>query len=205
MITEYHNDKEILDEINGFRNKFNDMWVSWLENDVMRYIKKNKKHAKENSIKMPTKTFKFKNQVYGVRFMYHYRLKKLMSSLSTVVETPKGKVVICFTYDKNDEISLLLPHYRQRRKQRDCKGVSITTENYTNEKTIKYNRNGKEYELIIDTLFNEISITRVGKEVPKLRYFITTLHMEDCTGKNYQELFKRADAYIDSCDIYEWK
>lgn len=205
MITEYHSDKEIYKEIDGCRNKFNEMWVSWLSNDVMRYIRKNKRRAKENSIMTPTKTFKYKNQVYGIRFMYHYGLKKLMCSLSTQVETPKGKIVICFSYNKNDEISLLLPHYRQRRRQRECKGVSVIMDDYTNEKAIKYNRNGKEYELIIDTLFNEISITRVGKEAPKIRYFITTLHMETCTGKNYQELFKRADACIDSCDIYEWK
>lgn len=205
MITEYHSDKEIFNEIDGCRDKFNEMWISWLEKDVMRYIRKHKSRAKGNSIMIPVKTFKFKNQVYEMRFMYHYGLKKLMSSLSTKVETLKGKVKICFTYDKNDEISFLLPHYRRRRKQRDCKGISIITEDYTNKKTIKYNRNGNEYELIIDTLFNEISITKVSKEAPKLRYFITTLHMETCTGKNYQELFKRADAHIESCDIHEWK
>lgn len=208
-------EKSSLDEIRHFRDttikKFAKMFSSWLYKDYQAYLKSIK--GKSN-VKNFVKTFLVENQTVYIEFFPVYRKcnnvelgatrKTAVFSIYTYVETKRGK--LRYSLDDLDEISIMTPHYLSRIDERIF-GNPIVLNTQT---TIKYIRNGQEYELTCDNCRVIIS-KRIQKDIKVL---VTCLHKDMCTGKNYQEIFKRIEnkeddssinALIDEQDIYEWK
>lgn len=208
-------EKSSLDEIRHFRDttikKFAKMFSSWLYKDYQAYLKSIK--GKSN-VKNFVKTFLVENQTVYIEFYPVYRKcnnvelgatrKTAVFSIYTYVETKRGK--LRYSLDDLDEISIMTPHYLSRIDERIL-GNPIVLNTQT---TIKYIRNGQEYELTCDNCRVIIS-KRIQKDIKVL---VTCLHKDMCTGKNYQEIFKRIEnkeddssinALIDEQDIYEWK
>lgn len=210
MLTEYSS----YDDIRKFRDKviekYEDIKLRWLEKDIHKYLlwcKNNINKCKvEDYGEYPTlkRTFKVDGQVIDVEIASLYcdengRLNKktFSTGIYTYIETNKGKIRYAFLKNSND-IYIYTPHFMKRRKERFKIHPTMPT---TFSEVIPYTRNGNDYELRV--CIDSIMITRrVEKDFVK---FITFLHKDMCTSKNYQELFERAGKAIDEHDIYEWK
>lgn len=212
MLVENNSIEEIITFKEKVFEKYTKMMYKWLGKKVVKFtIDMHKKSRYENIYGIMEQTFLLENQKMNICFEPQYdekcRCKRFdfYYTIDTFVETSRGKLSYSFT---PDGVDIFTPHYEKRHKERIVpKGTIVLGDE---EKQITYRRNGKVYELTIYA--DTISIRR--RLHTDVTLYITCLHKDMCTGKNYQELFKRIEnkeddssinAIIDEQDIYEWK
>lgn len=200
MITEY----STRNDIRNFRDKvflkYEEMKAGWLGKEINKWMIANRKKAD----KCMVRSFKVENQevlleIYPSVFQLTNRASKKLYSfaLGTSIETSNGKIWYSFA-KTNNEIHMYTPHYFKRHKERFmCDYLT----DFNNTDIVPYTRNGRKYELWV--CLDSVMVTRRVDD--DFIYHITFLHKDQCTGKNYQNLFERIGSVIDECDIYEWK
>lgn len=187
MLTIYHTDKELVNELNLVTNKFYQMLDSWLREKLQRQMKKNKNGSYLREINI-------KGQKYEVQIFWNNN--DMYFNILTFIETDNGKCRIDFGNEKA-KIFYSTPHFNKRAKERYGKSLTLFTENnYT-----KYKRNNRDYILIKTTEDNFI-VARISKIEPRIVYLITYLTREMCN--NNEELLSKIGKSIDENDIYEW-
>lgn len=200
MLTEY----STRNDIRIFRDKvflkYEEMKLGWLGKDINRWMILNRKKAD----KCMMRSFKVENQevileIYPSVLQSTNRASKKFYSfaLGTYVETKNGKIWYSFA-KTNNEIHMYTPHYFKRHKERFmCDYLT----DFNNTDIVPYTRNGRKYEFWV--CLDSVMVTRRVDD--DFIYHITFLHKDQCTGKNYKNLFERIGSVIDECDIYEWK
>lgn len=211
MLTEYSS----YDDIRKFRDKaiekLAEMRNGWLGKKIDRWRTKihQEQIANYNNIQEITFVVDHQKMIFTITPAVDSETKRvsnkaICSILHTEVETKSGKKIITFSNGggmspkKNGLIVIQTPHATKRFKER-CIGWNGTMPDLTD--VVKYTRNGTDYELHI--CFDGVFVTR--KIADDIIMYITFLHRNMCTSKNYQELFERAGKAIDEHDIYEWK
>ena len=201
MLTEYSSYDDIRKYRDKVHAKYSETKSGWLGKEISRQMIK-WRQSWINRMEEIHKTFKIDNQTVYLRICPYCYDKETMNkrqwcfSLSTEVDTNKGKVV--YAFPKTDkEIQVFTPHYTKRFKERYNSSYEVMV---SASDKVQYIRNGKKYELLICD--ESILITRTFEDI---RLFVTFLHRDMCTSKNYQELFERAGKAIEEHDIYEWE
>lgn len=204
MLTEYSS----YDDIRKFRDKvhakYTEMKKGWLGKEIDRaMIKWRQANLLKGHFGGIERNFKVDNHLVELAiYPCGYRSgrinkNKFSFALGVSVETKKGKLYYTFPKSVN-EIHVYTPHYLKRHKERfDCQFRT----DIANQEIVPYVRNGRNYILRICS--DSVMITR--KIADDIIMYITFLHRNMCTSKNYQELFERAGKAIDEHDIYEWK
>lgn len=193
MITEYHNEEDVLRELTCAVERFWSMWNGWMEKKVC--------HLKRASkMEYATKDIHVNKQQYKVLVCWDKHVKSYAISLQTMYDTTRGKIRIAFSpYLEKERIIIESPHFTKRVRERNKRFVA------DNFNTVKYTRNGRQYELLVYPDDGIVDITRRSLKHPNMTYFITTMNIDMCTGKNYQELLHRAADGASFDDIFEWK
>lgn len=202
MLTEYSSYDDIRKFCKKAGEKKDEMYKGWMGEEIYRLILKWKS---DNNIKKKEffyeRTFKVDNQVVKIEACPVLKgngdvnKRKVSFRMFTFIETNKGKICVNFS---DSQLIMQTPHFQKRSKERI--GVDCWS-NASDEHKIPYTRNGRKYELHI--YGNYVLITK--KDKYNVLWYITILHRDMCTSKNYQELFERAGKAIDEHDIYEWK
>lgn len=118
-----------------------------------------------------------------------------MCSLSTLVETKKGRAMYEFQAGKVG-IAISSPHYIKRCRERCHIAYGTQIAHGT-----PYIRNGRKYELL--TYGENVVVCR--RPEPDIVIYITHLTKDMCTSRNFQGIFAQAGKDIDEHDIYVWK
>lgn len=200
MITQYSNKNDIRVFRDKVFLKYESMKEGWLGKEIKKWMLLNRRKPEHSMVRH----FKVDGQVVMLEiFPSVYQdtnraSKKLYSfALGIFVETNHGKVWYSFS-KTNKEIHVYTSHYMKRHKERFmCDYLT----DFNNTDIIPYTRNGRKYELWV--CLDSVMVTRRVDD--DFIYHITFLHKNQCTGKNYQNLFERIGSVIDECDIYEWK
>lgn len=197
MLTEYSS----LDDIRAFRDKtmkkIEQMLKGWLGCEIRRKKILWKKQKEKTPM---TIIFTIDNQKVGFDIIasktkYGRVGKNSNFSIYTQMETKNGKIYLYFS---GDQVDILTPHFRKRYSERFCDKVLLQPDK---EKEVPYKRNGNDYILY----HNEKSVAIIRPLADDVRVYVTFLHIDMCTSKNYQELLKMVGKKIDEIDIYEWK
>lgn len=196
MITEYYTEKDIIKELDNVCFKFKLMLSGWFGDMLLKLFKRNKNGGKYNQVLHINKQKYIIIVTWGNRA---HKTEDFAYNIFTHYESKNGKMTIHFD-DEGNDIIITSPHYRKREKERSNLNIAFKDE----IKKIKYVRNNKEYELLVNN--DDIIISRRSKENPKLVYYITLLSRDMCNNKNYTNLISSIENNLnDFIDAYDWK